>query len=404
MLVENQTIIMKWASTNKKWYITKGYHFTKMGDEFKVNAKDLSEGTRTSVRVICDYCLENGIYTEYSKPYFKYITHRKGLNKDSCMGCRNIKQREVMFNKYGVASPAHIPEVYEKLKTAKRLDFNVIINRFENSNCTLLSHECEYENNTSKLRFICLKHKYEGEQNRSWSSISSSGCNEICNFCAIDSRTERLRSDFDVVKNTFLENNLILLENQQYVSANVKLKYICPLHKEKGIQEINYTHVSRGQGCRYCYLESKSGENCNFWNGGTTEILHYLRGCLNEWKKESLRQCNYQCVISGENYVEVHHLHSFHLIVDEIGRLLDFDVKSKICDLSDEMLKLLEEKCITLHSTYGLGICLSPKIHNHFHSVYGNKNNNKEQFIEFVENYYCDSLEKVQEIIYKKLM
>jgi hypothetical protein len=43
------------------------------------------------------------------------------------------------------------------------------------------------------------------------------------------------------------------LISTEYINQKEKLKYFCTLHKEKGIQEVDYDHFHyRGQGCRYC--------------------------------------------------------------------------------------------------------------------------------------------------------
>ena len=52
-----------------------------------------------------------------------------------------------------------------------------------------------------------------------------------------------------------------------------------------------------------------------------------------------------------------------------------------------EELEIIENECIRLHYSYGLGIALSPKIHDLFHSVYSRYNNTPEQFKEFQQRY-----------------
>src|SRR5579875_2447589 len=53
-LIENQIIKVKWHSGNKKHYISKGYIFTKIGDEFEVKAEDLSDNSSYEVMCYCD--------------------------------------------------------------------------------------------------------------------------------------------------------------------------------------------------------------------------------------------------------------------------------------------------------------------------------------------------------------
>ncbi|MED3562256.1 zinc-ribbon domain-containing protein [Bacillus xiapuensis] len=52
----NTTSIVKWNGANKSWYISKGYPFTKLNDEFEVNVEHLSKGTKSTVDCYCDGC------------------------------------------------------------------------------------------------------------------------------------------------------------------------------------------------------------------------------------------------------------------------------------------------------------------------------------------------------------
>lgn len=49
-----KNVIVRWNSQNKKWYMDKGYIFTKMNDEFEVKVEDLIKGSSVYVEVKCD--------------------------------------------------------------------------------------------------------------------------------------------------------------------------------------------------------------------------------------------------------------------------------------------------------------------------------------------------------------
>lgn len=53
-IIEGQKIQIRWNNANKKWYIEKGYEFTNNGDEFYIDVKDITKGSKTKVGFICD--------------------------------------------------------------------------------------------------------------------------------------------------------------------------------------------------------------------------------------------------------------------------------------------------------------------------------------------------------------
>ena len=61
---------------------------------------------------------------------------------------------------------------------------------------------------------------------------------------------------YEIVKELFDKRGYELLSTQ-YVSCYDKLEYICPKHRNKGIQRIDVMHLRRGQGCKYCGQENK---------------------------------------------------------------------------------------------------------------------------------------------------
>jgi len=81
-----KNVIMKWNGKNKKWFVLKGYIFTKIKDTFKVKVEDLMNGSEILVVVKCD-C------KDCSTPIIKPITYRayskcvKEDNKYYCCYC-----------------------------------------------------------------------------------------------------------------------------------------------------------------------------------------------------------------------------------------------------------------------------------------------------------------------------
>lgn len=75
---------MKWNMPCKNYYVQKGYKFTKMGDKFIVDTKDLPEHSSIKVKVKCDLCGE-----EKEVRYAAYKNSKQMLlnNKYYCNKC-----------------------------------------------------------------------------------------------------------------------------------------------------------------------------------------------------------------------------------------------------------------------------------------------------------------------------
>lgn len=61
----------------------------------------------------------------------------------------------------------------------------------------------------------------------------------------------RRKITYEMVKQEFDERGYILL-SKEYHKNSEKLDYICPHHKEKGIQQITFQNFTSGSGCPYC--------------------------------------------------------------------------------------------------------------------------------------------------------
>ena len=85
----SQVILVKWNSTNKKHYESKGYKFTKMGDEFEIKVKDLSNGSGVKVEVKCDNadCEKPYLIPMMWKDYLRWI---KEDGRYYCNNCAKI--------------------------------------------------------------------------------------------------------------------------------------------------------------------------------------------------------------------------------------------------------------------------------------------------------------------------
>lgn len=195
-----------------------------------------------------------------------------------------------------------------------------------------------------------------------------------------------LRYTEDHVRDYLKEKGLIL--KSEFISPSHNIEFSCVKHPDSITSNTFKTMLQRNQGCRECYIESCRGEGSSNWKGGVTSITTYLRNnALEEWKEASKINSDYKCVITGENFDVIHHVYAFNLIVQEIFEELDLEIKQKASDYTIEELDLISNKCKELHHKYPLGVCLTNKVHNELHKIYGRGNNTPEQFEEFRKNY-----------------
>lgn len=78
-----EEVVQKWNSRNKNWYISKGYPFSRIKDEFLIKVKDLTNGSKIFVDCECDSCgkkLKNITWKDYKKQV-------KEDGKYYCRGC-----------------------------------------------------------------------------------------------------------------------------------------------------------------------------------------------------------------------------------------------------------------------------------------------------------------------------
>ena len=86
------------------------------GTKITVKVEDLQKGTHIEIQCLCDYCLEEGIETVISKPYYKYISSNVNgiINKDCCENCSNKKIKESNLKIHGVEWRMQTQETRDK--------------------------------------------------------------------------------------------------------------------------------------------------------------------------------------------------------------------------------------------------------------------------------------------------
>lgn len=76
MYDENQLITIRWSTSNREWYKSLGYKYTKCKDPFTVKAKHLTPHSSSKINVKCDYCGAN-----YLSQYDLILKGRKKYSK-----------------------------------------------------------------------------------------------------------------------------------------------------------------------------------------------------------------------------------------------------------------------------------------------------------------------------------
>lgn len=67
------------------------------------------------------------------------------------------------------------------------------------------------------------------------------------------------RNNFLIIQEEFKKVGYELIStSSEYESVHIPLSYICPHHKDKGIQKISYNNLRHGKRCRFCSKEKTS--------------------------------------------------------------------------------------------------------------------------------------------------
>lgn len=116
------------------------------------------------------------------------------------------------------------------------------------------------------------------------------------------------------------------------------------------------------------------------------DLQAYIRGNLRVWKNESMRNCDYMCVLTGSKNFQIHHLYSFNTMFNEALEELDITLKDNFSDYTDDELSLMLNCMITKHNEYPLGVCIRTDLHKLFHHIYV-KITTPDMWGRFVERY-----------------
>lgn len=201
-MIISETVETHWNNFTKKWYIEKGYKFTKVGDPVIVKTNDLMPNSTEKVEVECEYC--------HKRKFISYKDHNRRLNstngKYACSECGHIKVDEIHGTK------------------RKEQQYQKLLDIMKERNYIPISSSEEFKNSYTKIRYMCPIH---GERTTTYSDMVIQGSG--CQLCGYQKTKDGLRLPTEEVKKIVeSKNNNILLNAEEYINTLTKnLKVRC---------------------------------------------------------------------------------------------------------------------------------------------------------------------------------
>lgn len=116
-------------------------------------------------------------------------------------------------------------------------------------------------------------------------------------------------------------------------------------------------------------------------------LSKYIRGHIQQWKNDSMKNCNYQCIFTGSKNFEIHHLYGVSNIISDVMNKNPNLYKETFDEYSNDELSFILQKYIEEQNLYPLGVCIRKDIHVLFHRLYGQYYNTPNQWYKFVDDY-----------------
>lgn len=194
----------------------------------------------------------------YDKTYLKTVLENKKLtvvgeiktSNDKVL-CKTQEGYSVLVIPSGIIRRNDNPLVFSKYNpyTIYNIKLWLKINNIDTME--LLSET--YENNHSKLKWLCKNCEKEFEM--SWSDALRG--KKHCNFCARSKRFDGYKDYTLEISNECNKRGYRLITPYIHRS-NDRFEYVCNKHKDKGTQHSCYDRfINSGQGCKYCGFESR---------------------------------------------------------------------------------------------------------------------------------------------------
>ena len=234
MIVDNQLIEVKWHNSNKKWYESKGYTFTHVGDTIMVPPELLSKGSHSLVEFICDYCGEHF----YLNMHAYYHGKHAYWGEYKCTKCysQHIADYSLKFRQ---------EDIYSKIES--------VCDKYAYK---LLTKQNEIQTINTSISYVCPTH---GIQKRR-AHLFVYG-DHICPEC---NKMNKRLSISDVIQR-ISDRGGVLLNPEEYAGSTVNnLSVICRECGKPFITSYNSFMCTRdgdGQRCASCSKKHSNGES-----------------------------------------------------------------------------------------------------------------------------------------------
>jgi len=115
--------------------------------------------------------------------------------------------------------------------------------------------------------------------------------------------------------------------------------------------------------CKHCDLKSRAGEGHMWWKGGLSDLRNITSKMLyNAWKFPILERDGFKCIVCGSSEnLEVHHIHLYHEIRDNVLA----SNKHLSLDIYEDKVKIAK-KIVSAHSDE-IGVTLCRSCHMKIH-------------------------------------
>lgn len=252
MYDENQLVTIRWSTSNRTWYESLGYKYTKCRDSFSVKAMHLMPHSSIKINIQCDYCNAN-----YSSQYALVLNGRKVIPKDCCSHCTGKKASEVSLHKRATKYMSLASQICKE-------------NGYE-----LITNTDEYIDVKMTVKFRCQEH---GVQAMMLENLLH-GCK--CPKCSYIKRGKKLRHTNNYVFSAIEsvnENKLLNIEEyRDTITHNLRIK--CGLCGNEFVTSFtNYTRYGINR-CHSCSCKESSGELLirNVLNANNIEFVQEKR-------------------------------------------------------------------------------------------------------------------------------